>query len=698
MAIDKPVKVPQAKITSVDISDFSGGLFTLGDEIAPKNSITEFKDVEINARGYIEPRRTLRSFLPDTVETTYQKYPVIWDDTIFYFTLDDNKARYCERGDSGWTDCTGSNTLTTNNGGMPTFIRALNKILIINGKNGDRLALIDLETPGFPVVKYSAVTDPANVPTMAVGGGLGAGSIPIYYAISWNGSIGETELSPIDDIVVNQQRSNWSTLGTPGFVTVTRNNTPPVGAQTWNLYIAIAAPSGTIQPDNMLQLAGGLDLLQTAFVDNGTLPINLGGPAPIENSTEGPMVEHGILADGRPVLYGDQINPYNIWIGGGGIYALDFSINNGGFRSEPEKGTNYYPSAIVGFRTGQGQPALTVLYSNVEGLSKQAVLQQQTVNYGDISFTVWGVTEQHYGAAGVAAPYSAINYNGKLMFLSNDGFMAMETEATMQNVLSINSLSKKSIEGYVDTIKSSAMSNVVGAGWNNKYMWLVPNGGFDEPQQILIFDENNKGIDNRGAWYVLSIKADWIGVVTPQDSSSFVYISQGNKTFVLDKMSATFDSIDGTYHPFSTLAVGPMLGITGDAHNTWQANVQVMFYLMNLIGEVEIGVRYRNQSGNLKIVSKVVEGSPFVPSATGGWGDPAYTYAHFPIIPGYLYGSPISSDTSNYQLSFKRKAIVIDDVINEGQWYVSSQVGYNRYMLRSVSFEGINLGVLPDLA
>src|SRR5690606_13701672 len=193
--------------------------------------------------------------------------------------------------------------------------------------------------------------------------------------------------------------------------------------------------------------------------------------------------------------YGDQINPYNIWIGGGGIYALDFSVNNGGYRSEPEKGTNYYPSAIVGFRTGQGQPALTVLYSNVEGLSKQAVLQQQTVNYGDISFTVWGVTEQHYGAAGVAAPYSAINYNGILAFLSNDGFMNMETEATMQNVLSINSISGKSIESYINTIKSSAMNTVVGTGWGNKYMWLVPNGGFDTPQQILVLDANNNGVD-----------------------------------------------------------------------------------------------------------------------------------------------------------------------------------------------------------
>lgn len=697
--IDKPVKVPQAKITSVDVAKFSGGLFTLGDEIAPKDSITRSKDIEINSRGYIEPRRILRSFLPDTVETTYQKYPVIWEDTIYYFTLDDGEAKFCEQGDATWTSCDGAdNSFTTDNGGRPTFLRVLNKLLIINGKNGDHLAYIDLEGADFPVTKYVQVDDPTNAPTMATGGGLGAGSIPVYYAISFNGPIGETEVSPIDDIAVNNQRSFWSSLGTPGFVTVTRNNTPPTGAQTWNLYISLAAPTGTIQPEDMLQLASGLDLAQLTFIDNGTLAINLSQLAPIENSTLGPKVEHGIIADGRPVLYGDQDNPYNIWIGGGGIYALDFSVNNGGYRSEPEKGTNYYPSAIIGFRTGQGQPALTVLYSNVEGLSKQAVLQQQTVNYGDISFSVWGVVEQHYGAAGVAAPYSAINYNGKLAFLSTDGFMNMETEATMQNVLSINSISEP-IDDYVRSIKSSAMDKVVGAGWNGKYMWLVPNGGFDTPKQLLILDSKNDGIDNRGAWYALNIEGDWIGVITPRDSEAFVYISQGNQTFVLDHSVVTHDIFKGVYTAFSTEAYGPMLGISGEAHNTWQANVQVMFYIMNLIGEVEIGVRYRNQSGSLKSISKTVVGSPFVPSSAGGWGDPAYTYSAFPVIPGYIYGVAITDDTSsNYSLSFRRVPITIDDVINEAQWYISSGIGYNGYMLRSVSFEGINLGVLPDLA
>lgn len=699
----KPAKVPVSKVSSVDLTNFGGGSFLNGDQNAPADSFTLNKDVEVDYNGNIVPRRKLAAFLPDTVETTFQKYPVYWLGNIYYFTADDNKIKYCQEGDSGWTDCTGTNSFTTDNGGMCKFIRVLNSVLILNGKNGDTLAYVDLETALFPVVKYTAVTNPSNAPTGAGGGGIsysatpGTYAYPIFYAISWNGPIGETTLSPILSANVNNPRSNWPTLGTPGYVTVTRNNTAPSGARSWNLYAAIAAPTGTIQPTDMLLLAGGLDLAQTSFIDNGTLAFNLGQVAPIANSTAGPKVDQGIVADGSPILWADQDNPYNIWIGGAGPYALDFSISNGGYRAEPEQGTNYYPTAIIGFRTGQGAPSLTVLYSNTEGLSKQAVLQQQTITYGDASFSVWGVTEQHYGAAGVAAPNSAVNYNGKLAFLSTDGIVFMETQPTIQNVLSTTPVSIP-IDPYIRSIKVDAMEKVVGTGWNNKFMWIVPNGGFDTPQQILILDTNQKGVEGKGAWYSMNILADWIGVISPQNAPAFVYITQGTQSFKLLVAAATFDTINGFNVPFSTDAVGPLSAISGDAHNTWQAAIQAVFNLVGLVGDVTVGVRYRNQSGNMKERSKTYSAPAFVPSSAGGWGDPKYSFANFPQIPGWGSCAPIDDSVAAYATVDKRVAVRIDDIINEAQWFLHTDVGYNNYQLRAVSYEGINLGVRPDVA
>lgn len=688
-----PVPVPEQQISSVDVVNFGGGLFLNGDQNGPANSFVKSKDVELDLNGFLQPRRKLVPFLPDTAETTYQKFPVLWEGQIYYFTLDADKAKWCQEGDTAWTNCGGgSNSFTTLNGGFPKFIRVLDNVLILNGKNGDKLAYIDLKTAGFPVVKYSLVTNPASALTSTLTN-LAAGSFKVYYAFSWTGAVGETELSPILSVSINRVRDQWQT-GTAGSVKVTRPaGSPPAGARFWNLYVAVAATSGTIQPSDMLQLAVKLDLSVTEFVDDGSLDINLGSVAPAANSTDGPKVSNGIVEDGNPILFGDEDNPYNIHIGGGGLNAMDFSISNGGYRAEPEKGTNFYPNVIIGHRTGQGVPALTILYSNTEGLSKQSILQQQTVSYGDQSFTVWGVTEQHYGAAGVAAANSAINYNGKLLFMSTDGVMSAQTQPTVQNVMSIIPVSSP-IDPYVRSIRNAAMAGVVGAGWNNKYMWLVPNAGFDTPQQIMILDTNVEGIDGNGAWYTLDIPAQWIGVVSPSDDAAFVYISQGAKTFKLLASTSTFDVKNGVNVPFSTGATGPLLGMGGKAHNTWQADVQTMFYVMGLIGEITVGVRYRNQNGKLKTKTKTYQGPSYTPSGAGGWGDVGWGWDDGP---GYATTPTLDDSAELLSPEDARIPVRVDDIMNEAQWFYLTPVGYTNYKIKAISFEGINLGVRPDL-
>lgn len=694
--IGKPAKVPAQKISSIDLVKFDAGLFLGGEELAPPNSLTELDNIEIDKRGFITPRRRLTKFLPDTDGDAYQKFPVLWDGQMYYFTADNGKIRFCQSTDTAWTNCSGTNSFTTNAGGMTKFLRVLDKILIINGKNGDKLAYADLASAGFPITKYVPIADPVATPSTALTAGLSTGSFNIYYAYSYSGAVGETNLSPIRTQSINHTRDEWPTLATAGVITLTRGETAPAGAQFWNVYVAIAATSGTIQVTDMLQIAGKLDVSATTFIDDGTLAINLGSVAPTANSTDGPRVEQGITVEGNPILFADQDNPYAIWIGGGGIYALDFSTSNGGYKAEPEKGTNFYPTAIVGFRTGQGTPALTVLYSNTEGLSKQAVLAQQTVNYGDSSFTVWAVTEQHYGAAGVAAPNSAINYNGSLKFLSTDGFMSMATQPSVQNVLSITNISSP-IDDYVDSVKVSAMDRVVGTGWGDKYMWLVPSYGFDTPNQVLVLDSRNKGIEGNGAWYTMDIQGNWIGTISPADTEAFVYVSIGNETYRLLDTLTTADFIDGILVPFATKAVGAVVPISGEAHNSWQAAVQAVFYLLDFIGAATIGVNYRNQSGNLKTKTKNIVGPSATPSFGGGWGDPQWTYANFPQIPGWAGFPIIDAASISVEAVSKRYFLQIDDITNEIQFFVITDPGYNNYKLKSVSFEGVALGVRPDL-
>src|SRR6188474_2512028 len=101
--IGKPAPVPQKQISSVDVPNFAGGLYLQGAQNAPNNAFIDSKDVELSTDGYIIPRRKLSRFLPDTVESVNQIFPVLWNNEIFYFTADDGKIRFCQEGDDAWT-------------------------------------------------------------------------------------------------------------------------------------------------------------------------------------------------------------------------------------------------------------------------------------------------------------------------------------------------------------------------------------------------------------------------------------------------------------------------------------------------------------------------------------------------------------------------------------------------------------------
>ena len=690
MAVSNPAKVPKKNIGSLDILGFSGGWFTNGPQMAKGNQIVEGNNVELTVNGFIKNRNSLQPWLPETVEDGYQVYPAIWEGEIFNFTADDGKIKWCKEGDSGWTDCGGDNTITTQNGGKPIFLRTLDVLLVLNGGNGDKLCYVDLATKN--VIKYTFVADPVVAPTAAPTVLLNSGAYKVYYSYTFSSASGETKSSPILSYTVNKPRDQWKADGTE-YLTISRPAGNPVGAQKWNLYIALASTGGVIQDSDMLMLASGLDLASTSIVDDGTLAIDIGrGNPPAENSTDGPRAKYAIETNGRPVLFGDVDNPHNIWIGGDGEYALDFSNSNGGFRSEPSRGTNYYPASVIGFRNGQGIPSLTILFTNTQGISKQATLEQQTINYGNQSFVVWGITEQNYGAAGVASSLGVVNYKGQLSFPSVDGFTAMDTLPQLQNVIATKKIDND-IEEYTKRIKTEALSEIVGTGWNDRVLWIVPAHGFDTPNEILIRD-----LRNNGAWNPpLQIAASWIGTVSPPDTPAFVYIRQGKKTLKFFESLGTVDYLGDGAETFATDAKGPLMGFN-EAHNGYQALVQVMFYIIGLIGPIEVGVNYRDLNGDIQSVSEVYPGPEYVVSSSGGWSDPHYTYGASPILAGgWSAIAPIDEAGSALVSEDVRIPLPINDLASEVQWWIRTPDGYSKFLLRVVSFEGENLGIKPDV-
>lgn len=685
----KPVKVPERRISSNDVVSFNGGLDERGEANAAPNTFTFGRNTMVDLQGLVTHRQGKKRWLPDTVETCYQIFPAIYDDHLYYLVADDGKIKYCEAGDTVWTDCGGNNTVTTGPGIINTFLRVLDRVLVYNGI--DKLRFINLAN--LQMVKYLPVTDPANAPTATATGITASGSFKVYYAISFNSSVGTTKISPILSQAVSKARGSWKTDGTE-YLTIARNNTTPTNATSWNLYIATDAAGGTIAASDMMLIASGLDLSVTSFMDTGTISINISqGTAPEDNSTDGPIVQYGVESEGRPILWGDPNNPYNLYIGGDGANALDFSPTNGGYTLPLNKGTNYYPMSTVGFRNGQGIPSLTVLFSNTMGLSKQSIIEQQTVTYGNFSFVVWGVTEQNYGSAGVSSPYSVVNYLGKLIFPTADGIVAMDTAASLQNVLSSERISNP-ISETVDTFRNSSLKYIVGTAWNNRVYMTVPSRGYSYNNEIIVYDMTNK---EHPIWYKWDIKCQWIGVVSPLDSASFVYICQDNYIFRLQTAYvAQDDTSDGLSEAFPLSARGTLLG-TNAAHNNFTAINRAVFYLQDAIGDIEIGVTYRDRNGKLKTKSRVVTQGGYNTSHSGNWSDHSYLFTGQTIYKRWSDTPYIEdADTSNKETI--REALKLNNVIaSEAQWFINTNLDNSSFTLRSVSYEGVNIGIKADL-
>lgn len=689
MAVARPEKIPRSNITSLDIVSFDGGLDQRGQANIRSNSFSRGRNVMVNEQGLATHRYGLKRWLPDTLGTAYQVFPVLYGGEVRYYVADYGKVRWCREGDFGWTDCGGLNTVTTTGSSINTFLRIKDSLLILNGT--DRLAYVDLATNN--VVRFDPVVDPTTALTATLTK-LTTGDVKVYYAYSYNSTVGVTKTSPITTVAVNKERFRWAGDGTE-YVTVTRP-AAPANAVSWNLYIALAPAGVTIATSDMLPLAEGIDLATTSFSDNGSMQVNLdGNTAPEDNSTEGPKAKYGLEIEGRAFLYGVTDDPYAIYIGGVLDKALDFSPNNGGYRLVLNDGTNFFPMSVVGFRNGQGLPSITVLFSNTQGLSKQSIIEQQTVTYGSYSFVVWGQTEQNYGAAGVSSPYAVVNYKGMLAFPSTDGIVKMDTQASLQNVLSTVRISDPVID-EVGSIKSINLPKTVGGAWGNRVYWSIASRGFDYNNEILIYDVTRKDGE---CWYVFDIRSQWIGVVTPQNSAGFVYICQDNHIFRLQKVYVAQDeAADGTTVAFPLELETALIG-SNTAHDGFYSVVQAMFYLVDFVGEVTLSVTYRDyESGRMRTKSKTVSNGSYAKSAVGGWSSSGYLFNQNLPTSVTTWGDVDKiDDAQTAQKSSLRIPLNLDNVVtNEMSASVALNPNNSSVIARSISFQGKNLGISPD--
>lgn len=692
MAVTDPVKVKGANITSSDIVSFDAGLDERGEYNIPPNAFSYGRNGRVNSAGNFTKRLSRKKWLPDAVAFNSEVATVYFGGEIIYFIADDGKIKYARENDTSWTDAGGANTITTDPGVITTFMRCNDILLCMNGI--DEMRFITLSTLDMTV--FTFVDDPVSVLTAAATGITGAGPFNVYYGITYNSDGGgETAVGPILTKPVSKSRSTWNPDGSE-YLTIAFNDTPPVGATSRNLYAAIALQGTTPVASDLAMLKPGINIADASFVDNGSVPFDISfNTAPDTNSTAGLKASVGLMVGNTPVVYGDPENPYDINFGALTDDGVSFGANNGGQRLPLLKGTNFYPTSVVGFRNNQGLPNLFALFSGTEGVSKQQIISQKTLSYGNTTVNYWGADELNAGAAAVYAKYGVVPYLGQLIFPSADGVTSIKTDPNLQNVLQPSIISQQVADTY-STIKNASFDKIVGAAWNNLVALAIPSRGYDYNNQLLIYDLTNK---DKPKWYVWDLAVDWIGTISPHNKDSFFYIRQGGEFYKLvESYVAEDENADGTVTAYP-VEVQSNLKAFSQGKNVYMAVNQVVVYLAEFIGSVTVTVYYKNNKGREKFKSRTFTNGTHRRNPAAGWGNPRLLWrsANNRLI-NWSTPMPTSGDNNSSQKITKRYRIKLPNpVVNEAKIKAASDLDNTSFDLVNGNFEGVVIGVVGDI-
>lgn len=469
ISVPKPIKPLPLKTTDIDL--WVNGVVTALDEgRLGVEALTSALNMILDQDGTLRPRPSLQLFGPQPTGKVLGK--------VFQFSINDGlNSTYYElimQVVSGvanvyiatpeateWTIVSSGTTFNT--ASLPMYIELAQKVLVLTG---DDLTYLDLPTvPSAPaLVRESGIDDPASAPTLTPTGLTGS-VYDVWYAVTYNSTVGQTAPSPVAEANVSTARTSWDP--TTQSISVDAG-TIPAGVKSWNIYCATTS-NGSSAP-TLLLIVAGISPTQTTFIDNGSDPQILNTAAPLTNSTVGPKATRGVNINGRAFLWGD--GTYNVSIGGDPGFEVDFSPANGGDTLPIAAGSGHLPTAVWNFRSGPGDPEIKAMTQDPGG--KRYTISQNSVTYNGVQLTIWGAQED-YGYNGTSAPGSLITFKNNTYYLAYDSFYSTGTVPELQNLLNTDSVSQTlSLLSDFKSINQGALGGVDGSVYQQRLYYCLP--------------------------------------------------------------------------------------------------------------------------------------------------------------------------------------------------------------------------------
>lgn len=391
----------------------------------------------------------------------------------------EGSVSYCYRSqDNGDTWAKVSPSITFTTGKYYQFLQYQSRLYIVNGSN--KLTYYD----GTQLVRATLVSNPSSAPTGARTT-LTAGSYNNSYVYVAVNTVGKTLASPALSITTNKHREQWS-----GTEKVTLTLTAVPGATGYMVFWGETATSE--------RLIG--TTTTTTFEDFGdaVLPVNNYVEVPLVNDTDGPIFKRMELSGNR--LWGLSSDNLVMWAGVGSYFG-SFSPFYGGGYTEIEKGSKNTPTDILHYRSGKGDPILTVLCGspNGDGVTYQVELSSTTIGTTAITFPV---VYQIVGSTGSNCPQANVKVADDVMFPNTKGIYSLRNKEQLFNVLATTNMIQV-IRDRWETL-NNLYKNKVFAYFSDPYVYFTFPTTSSENDTTIVY---NKETRNWSSYWTLGFRA-----------------------------------------------------------------------------------------------------------------------------------------------------------------------------------------------